>query len=70
MRWVGHLVYKGENINVYRILVGKIERDCLETQGTDGRIILKRTLKKWDGTVQTGFICLGTGTFGRLVNTV
>lgn len=41
-----HLAYKGENINVYRILVGKTERGCLETQGTDGRIILKKDLKE------------------------
>ena len=37
---------KGENINVYRILMGKTERYCLATQGTKGRIILKWTLKK------------------------
>jgi hypothetical protein len=46
MRWVGHVAYKGQNINVYRILVGKTDRECLETQDTVGRIILKWTLKK------------------------
>jgi len=46
MKWVGHMANKGENINVYRILMGKTERYCLATQGTKGRIILKWTLKK------------------------
>jgi len=46
MRCVGHITNKGENINVYRILVGKTERYCLTIQGTKRRIILKRTLKE------------------------
>jgi len=50
---------KGENINVYRILVGKTERYCLATQSTRGRIILKWILKTYNGTVQTGFIWQG-----------
>jgi hypothetical protein len=46
MRGVGHVANKGKNINVYRTLVGKTERYCLATQGTQGRIILKWPLKK------------------------
>jgi hypothetical protein len=46
MKRVGHVANKGENINVYRILVGKTKRYCLAIQGTKGRIILKWTLKK------------------------
>jgi hypothetical protein len=56
---VGHVANKGENINVYRILVGKTERYCLATQGTRGRIILKRILKTYNGPVLTGFIWQG-----------
>jgi hypothetical protein len=56
---VGHVANKGENINVYRILVEKTERYCLASQGTRGWIILKRILKKYDSTVHTGFIWQG-----------
>jgi hypothetical protein len=27
MRWTGHVLWKGEKRNVYRILVGKLERN-------------------------------------------
>lgn len=38
------------------------EKDHLEDQDTDGRIILKLILKKYDGKPWTGLIGLRTGT--------
>jgi hypothetical protein len=40
MRWAGgHVVRKGEERKVYRVLVGSPkERDNLEDQGVDGRM--------------------------------
>jgi len=40
----------GDGRDVYRILVGKPKkRDHWEYPGVNGRIILKRILKQWDG---------------------
>jgi len=41
MTWVGHVALVGERRDGYRVLVGKLDRDCLEDLGIDGRIILK-----------------------------
>jgi len=44
-------------------LVGKPEkRDHLEDSGIDGKIILRRIFRKWDGWVWTGLIQLRRGT--------
>jgi hypothetical protein len=46
-RWGGHVACMTEMRNVYnKILVEKPERDHLGDLGTDGRIILRRILKK------------------------
>jgi len=37
------------------------ERDHLEVQHVDGRIILKRTSKKWEGEAWTGLNCFRVG---------
>jgi hypothetical protein len=41
----------GERRVAYRVLVGKLERDHLEDLDVDGRIILKRISRKWDGGI-------------------
>jgi len=40
-------------------------RDHLESQGIEGRIILRWILRKWDAGVWTGLICHRIGTGGR-----
>jgi len=41
------------------------ERDHLENQGIDGRIILRWICRKWDREAWTGLIWLSIGTGGR-----
>jgi hypothetical protein len=49
MRWTGHVAHTWERKGAYRVLWGNLrERDHLEDQGIDGRIILKWIFKKWD----------------------
>jgi len=40
MRWAGHVARMGESRGVYRVLVGKPEKEHLEDPGVDRRIIL------------------------------
>jgi len=46
MTWVGHVALVGERRDAYRVLVGNLDRDCLEDLGIDWIIILKRIFKK------------------------
>lgn len=47
MRWVGHVENKGQNINVYRILVGKTERTWQHKHKGEDKI--KMDLKETGG---------------------
>jgi hypothetical protein len=68
MRWVGHIARMGEKRSVYRILVGRPEgRRPLGKPSVDGRIILKRIFKKWDGWAWTGLSWLRIGTSSGLL---
>ena len=55
-----------EGIGVHKVLVGKPEgkRDHWGDQDVDGRIILRRIFRKWEGVVGTGWSWLRTGTGG------
>jgi hypothetical protein len=41
------------------------EREHLGDQGVDGKIILSRIIRKWEGVVRTGWSWLRIGTDGR-----
>jgi hypothetical protein len=44
-----------------------VERDHLGDVGIEGRIIIKLTIKKWDGEARTGLLRLETETGGGLL---
>jgi hypothetical protein len=47
----------GERRGAYRVLVGKLrERDHLKDLIVDGKIILQRIFKKWNGEAWPGLI--------------
>jgi hypothetical protein len=55
----------GEGRGVHRVLVGKPKGDHWRDRDVDGRIILKRIFRKWEGVVGTGWSWLRIGTGGR-----
>ena len=55
----------GEGRGVHRVLVGKPEgKRPLGKPDVDGRIILRRIFRKWEGVVGTGWSWLRIGTRG------
>jgi len=58
MRWAGHVSSVGERTGVYKgFWWGNLrERDHLEDEGADERIILRCIFRKWDVRVWTGLI--------------
>jgi len=56
MRWAGHVARMGEGRGVYKVLVGNLrERDHWGDPEVDGRIILRRIFRKWEGVVGSGW---------------
>jgi hypothetical protein len=52
IRWAGHVARMGEVRNVYRVLVGcQKERDHLEDQGVNGRMVSEWILERLAGGV-------------------
>jgi len=65
MRWAGHVASIGARRVVYGFWWGNLrERDHLDDQGVDLRIILRWIFRKWDVGVWTVSIWLRTGTGG------
>ena len=55
----------GEGRGMHRVLVGKPEgKRPLGKPDVDGRIILRRIFRKWEGVVGTGWSWLRIGTGG------
>ena len=68
MRWVGHVARMWERRGVYRFWWGNMkERDHLEEPDVDGRITIRRILRKCDVGAWTGLIWLRIGTDGGLL---
>ena len=50
IRWAGRVVRTGESIGAYRVCVRRFERKKpLGRPGINGRIILNRIFRKWNG---------------------
>ena len=71
MRWVGHVALMGERRSVYRNWCGNPrERDHVEDPSLDGRIILRRIFRKWDGSMDWIDLAQDEDRWRALVNAV
>jgi hypothetical protein len=64
IRRAGHVARMGKRRGVYRVLMGDLrERDHLEEQGVEERIILGRIFRKWDvgAWTRSKWLRIGTG---------
>jgi len=63
MRWAGHVARMRERRDVYRVLMGKLERKRQLWRCVDGRTILRWIFRKWDVRVWTvsSWLRIGTG---------
>ena len=59
------MAHMGERGSVYRVLVGKPDRDHSEDPGVDGSIILKWIFKNWHGEAWSRLVWLTIGTGGE-----
>jgi len=63
MIWAEHVALLGEKRGAYRLLWENVrERDHLGDPGIDGRMILRRIFRKWNGSPWTGLNWLRIGT--------
>ena len=70
MRWARHVAEGGTVEACTKFRWGNLrERDHLEDQGIEGRIILRLNFRKWDGGTWNGLIWLRTGRGGVEKNT-
>jgi hypothetical protein len=68
MRWEGHLARMGKREVHTLFWCGDLrEGNHLEDPVVDGRLILKRIFKKWDGVAWTGLSWLRIGTGGGIL---
>ena len=68
MRTAGHVARMREWRGACRVLLGKIVgKNHLEDPDVDGKIILKRTFRKWDEVARTGLLWLRIRTCGGLL---
>jgi hypothetical protein len=71
LKWAGHVARIGEKRGAYRILVGRPkEGDHFGDPGVEGRIILKRMFKKWDGDMNLIELAQDRDRWRALVNAV
>jgi hypothetical protein len=68
MRWVEHVALMGEEMNVYRVLVGMPEeRDHLEYRGVDGMMVSEWMLWRFSGGVWSASNWFRIGAGGGLL---
>jgi hypothetical protein len=70
IRWEGHVACRGEERSIKRLWGNLRKRDHSEDSGVDGRIILKRIFRKWDGGMDCIDLAEDSDTWPALVHAV